>query len=50
MTARDQLLIDLINRVEMAQTTLPITVVAQGSVITGHLVAHQTWARASRGG
>ncbi|MEU8433762.1 hypothetical protein AB0F18_12700 [Streptomyces sp. NPDC029216] len=44
MTARDDLLIDLINRTEMEGEGPRITVVAQGVVITGRIAAHRHWA------
>ncbi|MGC0327631.1 hypothetical protein RKD23_000621 [Streptomyces sp. SAI-170] len=44
MTVRDDLLIDLINRTEMSGTGPRITVVTEGAVITGRLVAHRHWA------
>ncbi|WP_416968801.1 hypothetical protein [Streptomyces sp. 4F14] len=44
MAARDELLIDLINRTEMEGTGPRLTVVAHGVVLTGRLTAHRSWA------
>ncbi|MBN0046752.1 hypothetical protein JS756_22100 [Streptomyces actuosus] len=44
MTVRDDLLIDLINRTEMEGAGPRITVVTEGSVLTGRLAAQRHWA------
>ncbi|MDX3383911.1 hypothetical protein DF268_01490 [Streptomyces sp. V2] len=49
MPARDELLIDLINRTEMEGAGPRLTVVAHGVVLTGRLTTHRTWATSVAG-